>query len=174
MACPPPSPPPLECICEKPVVCGDRFFSFPGEALVGAGVCAIPLYLLPISLSHILQLELSPNSDVRSEVLCMGRRIGVAEITHRYFINTSKTSVPPSEAYILLSIGDISACFIDCSISMTVARCVSYAHIKISIVSLIRTILHNTYPASPSGHRTGYPLSIPLLLLRLPSRSPPV
>ena len=47
---------------------------------------------------------------------------------HKYFIKTSRSSVPPSELYILLSMGDISDCFVDCSISTTVARCTSYTH----------------------------------------------
>lgn len=46
IACPPPSPPPRECICENPVVCGDM--DERGVELVwlaGAGECDMPLYL---------------------------------------------------------------------------------------------------------------------------------
>ena len=46
--------------------------------------------------------------------------------TYRYFIKTSSASTPPSEAYILLSTGDISDCLIDWRISTTVARWTSY------------------------------------------------
>jgi hypothetical protein len=42
IACPPPSPPPRECICEKPVAWGEMFFVF---ADVGCELCAMPLYL---------------------------------------------------------------------------------------------------------------------------------
>ena len=43
IACPPPSPGPLDDICEKPVPCGDSFFD---EAAVGCEPCDMPLYLL--------------------------------------------------------------------------------------------------------------------------------
>lgn len=51
---------------------------------------------------------------------------GVGERTaYKYFIRTSRVSGPPSEPYILLSMGDMSDCLIDCSVSTTVARCTS-------------------------------------------------
>ena len=42
IACPPPSPGPLDEICENPVPCGDSFFD---EAAVGCEPCDMPLYL---------------------------------------------------------------------------------------------------------------------------------
>ena len=50
---------------------------------------------------------------------------GETETAYKYFIRTSSVSGPPSEPYIRLSIGDISDCLIDCSVSTTVARCIS-------------------------------------------------
>ena len=48
MAWPPPSPPLRECICEKPVDCGDmdeRVVLVVWLWVEGAGVCDMPLYL---------------------------------------------------------------------------------------------------------------------------------
>lgn len=56
---------------------------------------------------------------------------------YMYFISTSSASVPPGALYIRLSIGDMSDCRIDCRISITVARWVSYQTVKVvSLVSL--------------------------------------
>lgn len=53
--------------------------------------------------------------------------------TYRYFIKTSRTSTPPSDSYILLSMGDISDCLRDWRISTTVARCTSYPVASMSL-----------------------------------------
>jgi hypothetical protein len=47
-----------------------------------------------------------------------------------YFIRTSKASVPPGALYTRLSIGDMSDCRMDCRISMTAARWISYRMVK--------------------------------------------
>ena len=109
IACPPPSPPPLECIWEKPVGCGDRARV---EAEEGWELCDIPLYLY--------------SKSINNGLFAIGRR--AAKGAYKYFIKTSSSSVPPSEPYILLSMGDMSDCFVDCRISTTVARCTSCSH----------------------------------------------
>jgi len=58
----------------------------------------------------------------------MTRRCYRGPETYKYFINTSRLSIPPSDLYIRPSIGDISDCLIDCSISTTVAKCTSYVN----------------------------------------------
>ena len=75
---------------------------------------------------------------------------GVREETaYKYFISTSKVSGPPSELYILLSIGDISDCLIDCSVSTTVARCRSYLLISKSapILNVLSDIPEYRFPS---------------------------
>lgn len=62
----------------------------------------------------------------------MGLVPGETEWTYMYFISTSRTSVPPSDSYMRFSIGDISDCRIDWSISITVASCISYKCAQIS------------------------------------------
>ena len=52
----------------------------------------------------------------------MTRRCYKGLVTYKYFISTSRLSIPPSDLYIRPSIGDISDCLIDWSISTTVAK----------------------------------------------------
>lgn len=57
--------------------------------------------------------------------------------TYMYFISTSRASVPPGALYSRVSIGDMSACRMDCRISMTMARYVSCSGVEhVSLVSL--------------------------------------
>ena len=46
-------------------------------------------------------------------------------ITHRYFMSTSSSSLPPSLPYMRWSMGVISLALIDCKTSTTVCRCAS-------------------------------------------------
>jgi hypothetical protein len=59
-----------------------------------------------------------------------------------YFMSTSKASVPPGALYMRPNMGDISDCRMDWSISMTVARWISYWPVKppsaLSSVVLVR------------------------------------
>ena len=113
------------------------------------------------------------------------------ETAYKYFIRTSRASGPPSEPYILLSIGDISDCLIDCNVSTTVARCTSCSHDERSIPTLFvlfhigktRSPLHLVasyggvgclpLPARPlhTAHSRElpltHPLSLPLLITAL-------
>ena len=96
IACPPPSPPPLDCICEKPpVACG----VIDGRPELGCEVCDIPLYLRDESKFVSVRIKKVWASEKGQH--------------YRYFMRTSRVSEPPSEPYILLSMGDISDCLID-------------------------------------------------------------
>ena len=65
MACPPPSPELLDCICEKPVVCGERPRA---DALVGCELCDMPLYLRErdtSAMSWLLGAEITGSGEGR-------------------------------------------------------------------------------------------------------------
>ena len=115
--------------------------------------------------------------DISGRKLQKGRDIG-EETAYKYFIRTSRASGPPSEPYILLSIGDISDCLIDCSVSTTVARCTSCSHDERSIPTPF-VLFHIVKTRSPLHLLTFACASPPYgafsrAPLNAPSESPPL
>ena len=74
----------MECICEKPVACGDIVRL---DAAVGCDECDMPLYLRGGGERRPPRQLSAPAEPLQTD-----------NNAYRYFIKTSSASVPPSEA----------------------------------------------------------------------------
>ena len=77
----------------------------------------MPLYLLRGSVDVVMEYLIYLQQWCKC--IC---KVDDKELPHRYFMSTSSVSGPPSALYILLSMGDMSDCFMDWRTSTTEDR----------------------------------------------------